>query len=148
MRTGKKLAETETEAIVEFKNPPRQVFPEPDSGAGNYIRFRLGPDQVAIAIGARAKKPGVELVGEEVELFVCSDGEEEMGAYERLIRDAVLGDPTLFTREDAVLESWRIVDPLNGASTPLHSYEAGSWGPDEAAFAAPRVQAGRVSARC
>jgi len=148
LRTGKKLAETETEAVVEFKRPPRQVFPEPDDGAGNYIRFRLGPDQVSIAIGARAKKPGVELVGEEVELFVCSDGEDEMGAYERLIRDAVLGDPTLFTREDSVLESWRIVDSLNGVSTPLHSYEAGSWGPDAAAFAAPRVRSGRLSASC
>jgi glucose-6-phosphate 1-dehydrogenase len=148
LRTGKKLAETETEAVVEFKHPPRQVFPEPRSGAGNYIRFRLGPDQVAIALGARAKKPGVELVGEDVELFVCGNGKDEMGAYERLIRDAALGDPTLFTREDAVLESWRIVDSLNGASTPLHTYEAGSWGPKAAAFAAPRVQPARVSTTC
>jgi len=148
VRAGKKLAETETEAVVEFKGPAHQVFPEPDRGAGNYIRFRLGPDQVSIAIGARAKKPGVELIGEEVELFVCSDGEDEMGAYERLIRDAALGDPTLFTREDAVLESWRIVDSLQHTSTPLHPYAAGSWGPEAAAFAAPRVRQGRVAARC
>jgi glucose-6-phosphate 1-dehydrogenase len=148
VRAGKQLAEAETEAIVEFKEPPRQVFPEPAGGTSNYIRFRLGPDQVAIAIGARAKKPGVELVGEEVELYVCSNGDDEMGAYERLIRDAVLGDPTLFTREDAVLESWRIVDPITGTSTPLHTYERGTWGPDEAAFAAPNVKPGRFSTSC
>lgn len=145
VRTGKKLAAAETEAIVEFKRPPRQVFPEPDFGAGNYIRFRLGPDQVAIAIGARAKKPGLELIGQEVELYVCSEGKDEMGAYERLIRDAALGDPTLFTREDSVLESWRIVDPLNWSSMPLQTYEAGTWGPDEAGFAAPHIAAGRVA---
>jgi len=148
VRTGKRLAATETEAIVQFKRPPRQVFPEPSAGASNYIRFRLGPDQVAIGIGARAKKPGVELVGEEVELYVCSSSNDEMGAYERLIRDAVLGDPTLFTREDAVLEAWRIVDPLTRTSTPLHAYEAGTWGPKEADFAAPHVQTGRTATTC
>ncbi|MGB5353647.1 MAG: glucose-6-phosphate dehydrogenase [Woeseia sp.] len=132
IRAGKKLAMTATEAIVEFKRPPRQVFPEPATSNSNYIRFHLGPDRLAIAIGARAKKPGVELVGEEVELFVCSGGEDEMGAYERLIGEAIEGDPTLFTREDAVLEAWRVVDPLTRMKTPLYNYDQSSWGPLEA----------------
>lgn len=132
IRAGKKLATTATEAIVQFKRPPVKVFPEPAAEGSNYIRFRLGPDRVAIALGARAKKPGVELVGEDVELYVCSSGEDEMGAYERLIGDALAGDPTLFAREDAVLEAWRIVDPLVRMSTPLYAYDQNSWGPLEA----------------
>jgi glucose-6-phosphate 1-dehydrogenase len=132
VRAGKSLAVTATEAIVEFEHPPHEVFTEPAVDGSNYIRFRLGPDRVAIGIGARAKKPGTELVGEDVELYVCNGAEDEMGAYERLIGDAIAGDPTLFTREDAVLEAWRIIDPLIRMSTPLHGYEPGSRGPAEA----------------
>lgn len=132
VRAGKRLASTVTEALVEFQRPPREVFAEPATDGRNYIRFRLGPDRVAIGIGARAKKPGASLVGEDVELYVCNSAEDEMSAYERLIGDAIAGDPTLFTREDAVLEAWRIIDPLMRMSTPLHVYEPGSWGPAEA----------------
>jgi glucose-6-phosphate 1-dehydrogenase len=132
IRAGKRLAATATEALVEFKHPPKQVFAEGLADGSNYLRFRLGPDRVAIAIGARAKKPGVELVGQDVELYVSNSGEDEMGAYERLIGDAIAGDTTLFTREDAVIESWRIIDPLTRMNTPLHRYAQGSWGPEEA----------------
>lgn len=132
VRAGKCLAATATEAIVELQHPPRNVFAESVAGSGNHIRFRLGPDRVAIGIGARAKKPGTELVGEDVELYVCNSAGDELGAYERLIGDAISGDPTLFTRDDAVLEAWRILDPLIHMTTPLHIYEGGSWGPSEA----------------
>jgi glucose-6-phosphate 1-dehydrogenase len=132
IRAGKRLASTATEAVVEFKHPPKQVFAERIEDGSNYIRFRLGPDRVAIAIGARAKRPGIELVGRDVELYVCNGGEDEMGAYERLIGDAIAGDPTLFTREDAVVEAWRILDPLTRMTTSVHPYAQGSWGPAEA----------------
>jgi glucose-6-phosphate 1-dehydrogenase len=132
IRAGKRLAATATEALVEFKHPPKRVFAEEIADGTNYLRFRLGPDRIAIAIGARAKKPGIELVGRDVELYVCNSGDDEMGAYERLIGDAIAGDPTLFTREDAVIESWRIIDPLTRMNTPLHPYAPGSWGPEEA----------------
>jgi glucose-6-phosphate 1-dehydrogenase len=132
IRAGKYLATTATEAVVEFRHPPREVFDEATADGSNYVRFRLGPDRVAIGIGARAKKPGAELVGEDVELYVCNAADDEMGAYERLIGDAIDGDTTLFTREDAVLEAWRIVDPLIQMSTPVYPYERGSWGPAEA----------------
>jgi glucose-6-phosphate 1-dehydrogenase len=132
VRAGKRLAATATEALVEFKHPPRDIFSEPTTDGSNYIRFRLGPDRVAIGIGARAKKPGLELIGQDVELYVCNGGEDEMSAYERLIGDAITGDTTLFTREDAVLEAWRIIDPLTRMKTPLHEYEPASWGPVEA----------------
>jgi glucose-6-phosphate 1-dehydrogenase len=56
---------------------------------------------------------------------------EEMEAYERVLGDAMAGDPTLFAREDYVEEAWRIVDPVLKASTPIFEYEPNSWGPSE-----------------
>jgi len=84
------------------------------------------------AIGARAKRSGVGMFGEDVELLVCSERGSQMGAYERLIGDALRGDPTLFAREDAVLEAWRIIDPVLATSTPPAAYEPGTWGPAQA----------------
>ena len=133
IRAGKQLATTATEVLVELKRPPQAVFAEPLDGEPNYFRFRLGPDRVAIAVGARAKKPGTDMTGQELELYVCNGSEDEMDAYERLIGDALRGDPTLFTREDSVLEAWRIVDPLLGVDKPVEIYERGSLGPASAA---------------
>jgi glucose-6-phosphate 1-dehydrogenase len=61
-------------------------------------------------------------------------GPEEMDAYERLLGDALAGDPTLFAREDYVEEAWRIVDPVLKSPAPPIEYEPGTWGP-----ASPRV---------
>jgi glucose-6-phosphate 1-dehydrogenase len=132
VRTGKRLADTATTVLVDLKEPPQAVFGDAAPAGANYFRFRLGPDRVAIAIGARAKRAGTDMVGRELELFVCNGGEDEMSAYERLIGDALRGDPTLFTREDAVLEAWRIVDPVLGLDAPVATYAPGSFGPKEA----------------
>jgi len=131
LRAGKCLAATTTEVFVALKRPPQQVF----AGAmetPNYLRFRLGPDQVSIALGAATKKPGPEMVGREVELFVCNQDDVEMEPYERLIDAALQGDTTLFAREDGVLEEWRIVDAILGGKRPVQVYEPGSWGPSAA----------------
>src|SRR6185295_4331485 len=132
LRTGKSLAQSATEVLVDLKAPPQAVFGDAAPTGANYVRFRLGPDRVAIAIGARAKRAGADMVGREIELFVCNGSEDEMSAYERLIGDALRGDPTLFTREDAVLEAWRIVDPVLRLDTRVASYAPGSFGPTEA----------------
>ena len=72
------------------------------------------------------------MVGRPTELLAMHhpDG-EEMDAYERLLGDAMRGDPTLFAREDYVEEAWRIVDPVLEKSTPLFDYDPGTWGPSE-----------------
>ncbi|MGH8495187.1 MAG: glucose-6-phosphate dehydrogenase [Gammaproteobacteria bacterium] len=132
IRAGKRLAATATEVFVTLRRPPQNIFGEPLSGHGNYFRFRLGPDEVAIAVGALSKMPGEEMKGRETELYVCSEAAGEMDAYERLIGDAMEGDPTLFARQDGVEAAWRIVDPILGAKTPLHEYAPGSWGPEAA----------------
>jgi glucose-6-phosphate 1-dehydrogenase len=54
-----------------------------------------------------------------------------MDAYERVLGDAMQGDPTLFAREDYVEEAWRIVDPVLKVGTAVHEYEPGTWGPKE-----------------
>src|SRR5262249_50862682 len=90
VRAGKYLERTVTEVIVEFKTPPPVVFSEPPPRVGNYIRFRLSPE-VAIAVRARAKRPGEAMAGRDVELAVTEEpaqGEDgRMDAYERLLGD-------------------------------------------------------------
>jgi glucose-6-phosphate 1-dehydrogenase len=132
VRAGKCLKMTATEVMVELKNPPQVVFNEPAPKMGNYVRFRLSPD-VSIAIGARAKNAGEKMVGSATELSVVRQPEgDEMGAYERLLGDAMAGDGTLFARQDAVESAWRIVDPVIHGPSELHEYEPGTWGPPEA----------------
>jgi glucose-6-phosphate 1-dehydrogenase len=132
IRAGKHLPVSATEVVVTLRQPPQQIFPETPLPQSNYVRFRLGPGQVAIAIGARVKRRGTENVGEEVELYACDTQDEAMEAYERLIGDALRGDPALFARQDSVEEAWRIVDPILDQPTPLYHYEPGTWGPSEA----------------
>ncbi len=131
LRAGKCLPVTATEVMVELHRPPHVVFSEPDPGPPNYFRFRLGPE-VVIAAGARAKLPGEEMAGEDIELSVCHQRGAEMEAYERLIGDAMRGDATLFGRQDGVEAAWRVVEPVLGAEEPLAEYEPGTWGPVEA----------------
>ena len=132
VRAGKCLAMTTTEVLVELKVPPQVVFNEATPSMGNYLRIRLNPE-VAIAIGARAKKPGEGMTGQPVELSVVQQpAEGRLGDYERLLGDAMNGDATLFARQDVVEAAWAIVDPLIKSPTPIFEYEPGSWGPSEA----------------
>jgi glucose-6-phosphate 1-dehydrogenase len=129
IRVGKHLPVTATEVVVTLRRPPQVLFHEALSA--NYIRFRLGPE-VVIAIGARAKASGEAMVGEDIELSLCHQDPEEMQPYERLIADAMMGEATLFAREDSVEAAWAIVDPILGDITPVYPYEPGTWGPAEA----------------
>lgn len=129
IRAGKNLPVTATEVIVQLKHPPQRVFRESLSHAPNHVRFQLGPKGVAIAIGALSKQAGTEMVGREIELLVCNEQENEMGAYERLIGDAMRGDQSLFARQDAVEAAWQVVNPVLKMKSPLHEYAPGTWGP-------------------
>jgi glucose-6-phosphate 1-dehydrogenase len=136
IRAGKCLAATTTEVLVTLQRPPLSKLSPHDA---NYVRFRLSPD-VTIAIGARVKQAGDEMTSEPTELKVVdrADG-EEMDAYERLLDDAMDGDPTLFTRQDEVEAAWAVVQPILETSTPVHEYEPGTWGPSEADALAAEV---------
>jgi glucose-6-phosphate 1-dehydrogenase len=130
MRTGKKMPETVLEVLVEFKKPPRELF---GRGNPNAVRFRLGAKD-GVDISLLAKKPGTKLTTEEIDLtveFVNEFGDRQ-GPYERLLRAAMLGDHFRFTRIDAVLHSWKILDDILQSPTRVHPYFEGTWGPDEA----------------
>ncbi len=131
IRTGKRLPFTATEVLVELKRPPQTVFDEIKPGQSNYLHFRLSPN-VFISLGARTKVPGESLVGRKVDLLACQHSGEEMSPYERLLSDALRGDPSLFGREDSIEAAWRVVDPILGNATPVHEYEPNTWGPPEA----------------
>jgi Glucose-6-phosphate dehydrogenase, C-terminal domain len=125
--------------MVELKRPPITKYAP---GQGNYVRLRLSPE-VVIALGARVKTPGEAMISEPTELSVVHyRSDDEMGAYERLLSDAMAGDPTLFAREDAVEAAWRIVEPrLSRAAR-----RAGTRG-DASTVGAARAGSCRIAAR-
>ena len=87
---------------------------------------------MAIALTARVKVPGDDMVGEDVRLIERGHPGDGMAPYERLLGDAMRGDRMLFGSEAGVEAAWRIVDPILRQDQPLHAYEDGSWGPSEA----------------
>jgi glucose-6-phosphate 1-dehydrogenase len=133
LRSGKYLAETATEVLVELKPPPQRLFADsaPPTGPANYLRFRVSPDS-AIAIAARVKLAGKEFVGEQRELYLFEERTGEEAPYERLLGDALIGDGALFTREDAVEAAWAVVDPVLKTHHEARPYRRRSWGPKEA----------------
>ena len=128
IRAGKRMPVTATEVVVDMRPPPSRVFDDLPWKRPNYLRFRLGPD-VATALGAHAKESGPGMRGRDVELFVSRSAREDADAYERLIGDALRGDPALFAREDEVEAAWAVVEPVLGAHPATLDYEPGQWGP-------------------
>jgi len=130
IRAGKCLPVTTTEVLVKLRKPPL------DNLAGelsNYFRFRLGPGEISLSLGARVKRPGEELASMPAQLSAVEEhAADEVDAYERLLGDAMRGDAMLFVREDAVEAAWAIVDPILANATTLYPYQPGSWGPREA----------------
>jgi len=133
VRSGKYLAETATEVLVELKPPPQRLFADsaPTTGRSNYLRFRISPAS-AIALAARVKRAGKEFVGDQRELYLVEEQPGEETPYELLLGDAMAGDGALFTREDAVEAAWAAVDPVLETHHQARPYHRHSWGPKEA----------------
>ena len=128
IRAGKSLPVTSTEAVARFRKRCRTVI-EDSALSRNHLRFRISPE-MTIAMGATVMGPGDALKGGGVRR---NDRQppaqpDEMDAYERVLGDAMVGDATLFAREDYVEEAWRIVDPVLKVGTPIHLYEEGNVG--------------------
>ncbi len=129
IRAGKCLPVTSTEIVVRLRKPPT-MFKGYDLKS-NYFRFQISP-AIVFALGMMAITPGEGKAGQCVETVASRHpAPDEMDAYERLLGDAMRGDPTLFAREDSVEEAWRIVDPVLNAGTPVYEYEPNTWGPCE-----------------
>jgi len=130
LRSGKFLAETAAEVLIQLKPPPQRLFDDsaPVNGRANYLRFRLSPGFV-IALAARVKRVGKEFVGDQQELDLFYKQPKEETPYARLLTDAMAGNGTLFTREDAIEAAWAVVEPVLTAHHPALPYKPGSWGP-------------------
>lgn len=133
LRSGKWLAETAAEILVELKPPPQRLFDDsrPAAGRTNYLRFRLSPSS-AVALAARVKRVGKEFVGDQRELYLLEEALGDELPYERLLTDAMAGEGALFTREEAVEAAWTVVDPILKNHHRIRPYKRGSWGPKEA----------------
>ena len=81
---------------------------------------------------ARVKRVGREFIGEQRELYLCEDLSGEELPYERLLGDALAGDSSLFSDQDAIETAWAVVDPVLVNHQPVLPYQAGTWGPPQA----------------
>ncbi len=131
IRAGKMLPVTCTEALIEFKRPPRETFGEIVPNTSAHMRIRVSPD-LTTGLGVRVKTPGEQMVGRDVELEMHRQAADDMPPYQRLLGDASRGISELFSRQDIIEAQWRIVEPILGNVTPLYPYEPGTWGPEEA----------------
>mgnify|MGYP006171197351 FL=1 len=125
---------------IRFRPPPHPILDRVDDDlpAPNTLVLRIQPEE-RISIYFEAKVPGLAGPLRQVSLdfdYETAFATRSPGAYERLLLDAMLGDPTLFARADEVEAAWAIVDPLLAAmregAVPLERYPAGSWGPEGA----------------
>jgi glucose-6-phosphate 1-dehydrogenase len=143
IRAGKMLAAHVTEIRTIFKAPPRLTLAPQFQPHTNEFVLRIDPNPGADLI-VQAKKPAAQTTRTVDFPLIFS---EELGdapePYERLIGDAMRGDSSLFTREDSVEETWRIVQPLLDSPPPVELYKPGSWGPAPAA----RLVAGQAAWR-
>jgi glucose-6-phosphate 1-dehydrogenase len=145
LRTGKALTKRLTEVNIEFRQPPLALFSHIKNDEKAEKRSRMKPNMLSLRVqpneGIRLsigmKVPGPKMVLEPKDMEFCYSNVfdvEPPGAYERLILDAILGDSTLFIRQDEVEVAWTLVNGIlkGWASEELphiHLYRAGTWGP-------------------
>ena len=128
-RAGKCLPVTCAEIVVKFRQPPTMY--EGYNLVANHFRFRISPE-ITSAFSMNIIAPEEDTISQPTEMIVSRQpSADEMDAYERVLGDAMVGDATLFAREDYVEEAWRIVDPVLKAGTPIYGYEPDTWGPSE-----------------
>jgi glucose-6-phosphate 1-dehydrogenase len=133
VRAGKCMPEKVSEVTVFFKRPPRLGVGRGKTPEPNQMTIRIEPQP-----GARtrlyAKQAGEEAFqAADLEVLFEKVPGEDPEPYERLLGDAIAGVHQLFTRQDAIEETWRVVQPLLDEPGPVYPYEQGTWGPEEAA---------------
>jgi glucose-6-phosphate 1-dehydrogenase len=139
LRSGKNLAEKQSQIIIQFKEPPLAMFPM-QTMKPNMLVLYLQPDE-GVHLRFEAKSP--DKVNETRSVDMEFHYDDAFGksaipeAYERLLLDAIQGDASLFTRADEVETAWSIIDPIlqtweTHQTPPLAVYKPSSWGPAEA----------------
>ncbi len=136
LRTGKRLPKRVTEIAIRFKPAPLAIFGQDAADSSpNLLIIRVQPEE-GISLKFLSKRPGPGMVLRPVSMdfsYGASFGERSPSAYETLLEDAILGDATLYTRQDMVEASWAVVEPIKhawrGLKFDFPNYAAGTWGP-------------------
>jgi glucose-6-phosphate 1-dehydrogenase len=136
LRTGKRLPKRVTEIAIQFNRAPLAIFDsEGDALSPNLLILRIQPEE-GISLKFLSKRPGAGMQLRPVSMdfnYGSSFGERSPSAYETLLLDALIGDATLYTRQDMVEASWAVVEPIQDLWRETHfdfpNYPAGTWGP-------------------
>jgi glucose-6-phosphate 1-dehydrogenase len=137
VRTGKRLPKRVTEIAIQFNPAPLAIFEDVDLGEStpNLLIVRIQPEE-GISLRFLSKRPGTGMTLRPVSMdfnYGSSFGERSPSAYETLLLDAIIGDATLYTRQDMVEASWKVVEPIQkvwrAVKFDFPNYPAGSWGP-------------------
>ncbi|WP_327140359.1 glucose-6-phosphate dehydrogenase [Nocardia sp. NBC_01327] len=130
IRAGKALATRATEVRIVFHRPPPLTFlPRPQPVAANQLVLRIDPDPALRLILASQGATGTTEQAVHMDLPFAAELGQPPEPYERLLHDALTGAHSLFTREDVVEETWRILQPMIDHPPKPVSYPRGSWGP-------------------
>ena len=140
IRTGKRLPTRVTEIVIHFKQTPHHLF-QRESGKlpSNQLIIRIQPDE-GMLIKFDMKEPGAGFNVKNVNMeFHYKDlaNIRVPSAYERLLHDVMMGDSTLFSRDDEVETAWKFLEPIqkawaNNPNIKIYGYPAGTWGPEHA----------------
>jgi len=136
VRTGKRLPKRVTEIAIQFNPAPLAIFDgEGVDNAPNLLIVRIQPEE-GISLKFLSKRPGAGMTLRPVSMdfnYGSSFGERSPSAYETLLLDAIIGDATLYTRQDMVEASWSVVEPIQNVWREMQfdfpNYAAGTWGP-------------------
>ena len=130
IRTGKRLPVTQTELRLVFKRPPRLGFGPPGHlSEPNQLVVKLDPS-TGVRIKVDAHRADVARIAPiELDMEFAEEGGEGPAPYEVLLHAAMTGNNVRFSRQDSVEETWRVMQPLLDAPTPVHTYAPGTWGP-------------------
>jgi glucose-6-phosphate 1-dehydrogenase len=142
LQSGKRLKAKTTAIVIEFKSVPHLLFSPSQRKeiTPNVLALCIQPNE-GMKLGIQAKKPGAGMGTRSVDIdyqYAQDFGQQALPeAYERLLLDVIQGDPSLFARADEIELDWSIIDPILESwdgpdAPPLHSYQPGTWGPDQA----------------
>jgi glucose-6-phosphate 1-dehydrogenase len=141
IRTGKRLPTRVTEIVIYFKPTPHHLFSKLNnlSSEANQLVIRIQPNEgILLKFGMKVPGAGFNVKYVNMDFHYSDlDGEEVPEAYERLLLDCMNGDPTLYSRGDAVNAAWEFITPILKAwrendDLPLYGYPSGTWGPEDA----------------
>ncbi len=138
LRTGKRMAQSTSQISIRFKHPPQQLFRETqiEQLKPNWLIMGIQPNE-CLRLELQVKQPGLEMLAEtqRMDAASCTVSQCGIDAYEALLLDVIDGDHSLFLRYDEVSWAWRVVDPIIKVWATerdfIHTYPAGSWGPQE-----------------